>query len=151
MLLAVWTGPVVLSLIISTCALMGAAISIGWQIYTWRHNGPRVTVKAAHAFTVGPIGDQDLIAITAANDGRASTIVHQFGFKLPDDQIFVQWTSELPVELPAELKAGGEVSYYFSREGLQQFIAENSLEPKDFQPFVRSGHGEVVGSSLKWI
>jgi hypothetical protein len=107
MLLAVWTGPVVLSLIISTCALMGAAISIAWQIYTWRRNGPRVTVKAGHAVTAGPIGNHHLIAITAANKGRASRIVHQFGFKLPDDQIFVQWTSELPLELPAELKAGG--------------------------------------------
>jgi hypothetical protein len=71
MILAVWTGPVVLSLIISTCALMGAAISIAWQIYTWRHNGPRVTVKAAHAVTAGPMGRHHLIAITAANDGRA--------------------------------------------------------------------------------
>jgi hypothetical protein len=101
--LAVWTGPIVLSLIISTCALMGAAISIAWQIYTWRHNGPRLSVKAAHAVTVGPIGRQDLIAITAANTGRASTMAHQFGFKLPNDQIFVQWASEVPLEMPAGL------------------------------------------------
>lgn len=152
MLLAVWTGPVVLSLIISTCALMGAAISIGWQIYTWRHNGPRVTVKAQHGVTWGPMGRHDLISITATNGGRADTMVHQFGFKLPNGQIFVEFESYLkPVELPAELGAGGEVSYFFSRERLQRAAAENNLEPQDLQPFVRSGHGEVVGSSLAWV
>jgi hypothetical protein len=149
--LAVWTGPVVGSLIISICALIGSAISIVWQIYTWRHNGPRVTVKAAHAVTAGPIGRQDFIAITAANDGRASTIAHQFGFKLPNDRIFVQPLSELPVELPAELKPGGEVTYYFSRKGLQRAAAKENWEPKDLRPFVKTGHGEVVGSALKSI
>jgi hypothetical protein len=78
-------------------------------------------------------------------------VAHQFGFKLPDDQIFVQPLSELAVELPAELKAGGEVTYYFSRKGLQQAAAKNNWEPKDLRPFVRSGHGEVVGSSPPWI
>jgi hypothetical protein len=130
---------------------MGSAISIAWQIYTWRHNGPRVTVKAAHGVNVGPMGRQYFIAITATNKGRASTMAHQFGFKVPDDQIFVQWTSELPLELPAELKAGGEVTYYFSRDGLERFTAKNSLKPNDLQPFVKTGHGEVVGSSLRSI
>jgi hypothetical protein len=65
---------------------MGAATSIAWQIYTWRRNGPHVTVKAAHAITAGPIGDHDLIVITAANDGRAGTMVHPI--RIP--------TSELP-------------------------------------------------------
>jgi hypothetical protein len=51
----------------------------------------------------------------------------------------------------AQLKAGGVVSYYFSRERLQQAVAKNNLEPKDLRPFVKSGHGEVVGSSLPWI
>jgi hypothetical protein len=151
MLLAVWTGPVVLSLIISICALLGSAVSIAWQVYTWRHNGPRVTVKAAHAVTVGPMGDHHLIAITAANKGRASTMAHQFGFKLPNDQIFVQWASELPLELPAQLGAGDEVTYYFSREGVRRSMLESKLEPKDLVPFVKSGHGEVVGSALKSI
>jgi len=130
---------------------MGSAISIAWQIYTFRHNGPRVTVKAAHAVIAGPIGRHDFIAITAANDGRASTIAHQFGFKLPNDRIFVQPLSELPVELPSELKAGGEVTYYFSMKGLQQAAAKDNWEPKDLRPFVRTGHGEVVGSALKSI
>jgi hypothetical protein len=54
-----------------------------------------------------------------------------------------------PVELPAELSAGGEISFYFSKERLA--IAENGLEPEDLRPFVRPGHGEVVGSSMPWI
>jgi hypothetical protein len=79
-------------------------------------------------------------------------MVHQFGFKLPDDRVLVDFESYLqPVKLPAELTAGGEVSYYFSKERLRDAIAENGLEPEDLRPFVRSGHGEVVGSSLRWI
>jgi hypothetical protein len=98
------------------------------------------------------MGDHQFFAITAANSGRAGTMVHQFGFKVPNDRVLVQFESFLqPVKLPAELGAGGEVSYYFSREWLRQAVAENGLKPADLQPFVRSGHGEVVGSPLRWV
>jgi hypothetical protein len=52
---------------------------------------------------------------------RTSDPEGPFGFKLPDARALVEFGSCLqPVELPVELGAGGEISYYFRRDRLQR-------------------------------
>ena len=53
MILAVWTGPVVLSLIISTCALMGAAISIVSGLRTAERRALGMLTAPARLFNPG--------------------------------------------------------------------------------------------------
>jgi hypothetical protein len=151
-LLTVWTGPTVLSLCFSLLALCASAVSISWQVYSWRRSGARVKVTASHGFTVGPMPGDDLVFITAVNSGRANTIVRQFGFKLPDKKTLIEFESYLqPVKLPADLAPGGEVSFWYSRARLQAAAAEHKLQASDMRPFVRSGHGEIVGRALKFL
>ncbi|GAA1838030.1 hypothetical protein ACFFOM_18565 [Microlunatus capsulatus] len=151
MLLTVWTGPVVLSVIFSSFALLASAISIGWQVYTWRHNGPRVVVKPSTGITWGPMGNHKILTITATNEGRASTMALSFGWELPDKQVLIDPNGSYlnPVALPAELAPGGEVTYFYNPESVRERLKEAGLDLTSIRPFIRTGHGTIYGKPLK--
>lgn len=41
----IWTGPAVFTLVIAFLALSTSAMSVAWQVYTWRHDGALVKLR----------------------------------------------------------------------------------------------------------
>ncbi|OZF28352.1 hypothetical protein CH296_19725 [Rhodococcus sp. 14-2496-1d] len=143
-----WTGPVIFTLIISCLALLTALGSIGWQIYSWRRNGPKVEVSAHLGFVTGP-GGQNFIAIEATNSGRLETMVQSFYFQLPEGRTLQPTGSYIKTTvLPARLSPGDQVSYYFNPNDIDQQLASAGLTRSDLQPAVRTGHGKVLGKKM---
>lgn len=146
----VWTGPVIAALVLSVLALLVSISSILWQIYSWRRTGPRVTVRAQHAFLAPYAGDLvPMVSITATNKGRSSTQVQGFGFRVKGKSDLVSPASYLaPLDLPADLSVGGEVTYYYyDPAALVRESREKGLGR--LRPFVRTGHGRTYGKPLK--
>jgi hypothetical protein len=67
-----WTGPVILTLVIAGFALALSVISLGWQVHSWRLSGPRVTVKRTQGIG-GTARGVWFTGVQAVNSGRLGT------------------------------------------------------------------------------
>lgn len=136
----------VLTLCISVLALLVAGGSLCWQITSWRRSGPRVSVRALSAAT--PQGG--CIVIEATNSGRLSTEVTSCGFDLPGGRHIQNPISFFgaPHPLPANLAAGGSVSFHYHPEGLRQPLVGEKVSGEGVRPYVVTGHGRVQGAPI---
>jgi hypothetical protein len=141
-----------MTLTIAIAGAILAAISFGWQIYTWRHDGPRVSVKAARAMPVGGhsgAGNWHL-AVSAVNTGRAAAVITGWGLALPGgdylvDPLRVPWTTPCPHRLDAQTSA----DFHTELDKLRRACAERGLDLSDLRPFVNLATGErVFGKAL---
>lgn len=145
-----WTAQNVLTLVISVVAALLSMLALGWQIYSWRRSGPRVSVTAQHAITLDESGTE-LVSVTATNAGRLQTVIHEFGFEMPDRRKFVELQSFVPIALPADLPPGGSVSFYFIREKLSRSAEDEGVHPTQLRSFARGGHGVTYGNRLRFL
>jgi hypothetical protein len=142
-----WTTPVIVSTSLSVLALVVASGSAVWQVVSWRRSGPRVEV-AARAAATGFGGH--LVVIEAKNSGRLSTQVQACGFELPSGRhIFCPFNFEgQPLPLPAELHAGGAVSFHFNPSDVAIPFAAEEITGEGVRAYVVTGHGRIRGEEF---
>jgi hypothetical protein len=94
----------IVTLVIAVLGLMAAAISLVWQIVSWRLTGPLVKVSVSRGFLVGVPGPvPEIISVTARNVGRSNVSIGAWGLRLPNGE-------RLVVPIP-EAWAGPRVPY----------------------------------------
>lgn len=125
-----------MTIAISVMALLIAVSSLIWQVFSWRHSGPRVRVRGCR----GVMYDKDknenhYVAVVASNKGRSSTYVQNFG--LTDGNIWMEFNS-LPTndefaESPALLEPGYQQVRGVKMEEVARFCNTNRIEPEKLQ------------------
>jgi hypothetical protein len=107
-----------LALLISIAALILSAVSLSWQVYSWKRTGPVLKVSVSHsAPTYGPrndvVGDWHT-TVTAVNGGRTAATVTSWGFEMPDGRTLVptehlSWADPLPGRIEPHAKASWHI------------------------------------------
>jgi hypothetical protein len=138
-----WTWPVVLSTSLAAVALVVSVAALGWQVVSWRRSGPRIEVAARAAVTP----NQRLIVIEAKNSGRLGTEIQTCGFDLPSGRhIVCPFDFQgVPLALPAQLPAGGKVSFYFRPDDVLQPLTGEGVTGENTRVYVATGHGRFRG------
>lgn len=116
----VWTGPVILTLIISVLAFVMSGVSLGWQIHSWRRSGAQVVVVTINGIGGDPRWPIEFVGIKATNEGRLGTEVSGCGFLLTNGQTIqaIEDAFGMPIQLPRPLPPGAQVSVHYSLDGL---------------------------------
>lgn len=141
----------VASVVAAWCALAVSSVALGWQIVSWRRSGPRLSVTATNGITQNAINETpvEFRAVTVHNEGRASAVVHEFGFCAPSGHQLLMFAGNAlnPVRLPATVDpSGGEVDVWFPVEDLRIKCAEVDCKISDLAPFARVGKQRVTGA-----
>ncbi len=134
------------TLTIALAGLAMGAVSLGWQVWTWRSAGPRVRVDGHMAFIPDRSGVIRLaVGVTAANRGRSSVQVGSWGFRFADgQQAFAGSQHVWNAPTPHTLDGGHSIDW---RIPLLSFARQ---DPRVLQrgltvwPFVNLGTGERV-------
>jgi hypothetical protein len=147
-----WTGPVILTLVIAGFALALSVISLGWQVHSWRHSGPRVTVKRTRGIG-GTARGVWFTGVQAVNSGRLGTQIQQFGFQLPNGQIITALYEFIgqPIQLPMDLPAGGTASVMYNARNIREALAGQPRFGEEVRPFVVTGHGRFEGEKIDLV
>jgi hypothetical protein len=100
------------ALIVSLLALVVSIVVAGWNVYTWRSAGPRLTLVAHDRPPMYPPDSEDrpleswLLVIECHNDGRTSTKVHKLRLRGTDgSSVTCQRTDNsdpVPVDVPGK-------------------------------------------------
>jgi hypothetical protein len=126
-----WDGPEVAAYWIAIAALVLSVLSLGWQIWTWRHAGALVHVTANQSLPVyrGEVGTPH-VQIAATNKGRGPTTVTSWGLRMPDGNDMtvlyqLPWSSPLPFAIPP----GVPQEHGFSRPTRRRTLVSGWLGP----------------------
>lgn len=139
-----------ISMLVALLALGVSSVSLGWQIWSWQHEGPSVRVHGHMAFIPAASGEIRLaVGLTASNRGRSSIQVVSWGFELPDHQQLFStapylWNPRTPHTLEGGHSADWRVPV-FSFVQHSPPVSESGLSVR---PFVNLGTGEGVKGSL---
>ena len=146
----VWTGPVILTLVISVLAFVMSGVSLGWQVHSWRRSGAQVIVETINGIGGDPRWPIEFVGIKATNEGRLGTEVSGFGFLLTNGQTIqaIEDAFGMPIQLPRPLQPGGQASVHYSIEGLRNGMRQAGDSGADAQPYVVTGHGRVFGKKI---
>lgn len=125
-----------MAIAISVMALLISTTSLIWQVFSWKHSGPRVKVCGCRGVMYdNNKNETHYIAVVASNKGRSSTYVQNFG--LTDGNIWMELDS-LPMndefaESPALLEPGYQQVRGVKMEDVAQFCNTNRIEPSKLQ------------------
>lgn len=144
-----WTGPVILTLCVSILALAVSAITLGWQVISWRRSGPRVRVTSKSGFA----GTAPFVSIEITNAGRLATEISQMAFQLSslDDRnqvvMFRDVLGDL-VTMPIPLAPGATVSKLFAASAVLEVLDGNEFAGTEARPYAITGHGRTEGDQF---
>lgn len=127
-------------------ALVLSLISIGWNIYTWRHNGARLSVTTSHAVVMPAMGNIRCLAITVVNRGRMATIINNLAILYDDEDrklIFAPHAYPLGMEIPKKIEAGEEVAYFLAIDAMAEVLKANNISPKGLRVLLSTGHKSI--------
>lgn len=132
-------------------ALVLSLISIGWNIYTWRHNGAhlKIELKAKNVERRGEM--TDVLSIDVKNAGRSDTAIYSLDFPskesgqpLNDDIANRPRDPYGHYPFPCELTPGKIVSLKYSVPYLAKLVHALELEPAKLRLRLRTGHKDHV-------
>lgn len=128
----------------SGVAIVMSVIALVWQVISWRRSGPGVSV-AARAGAAGT--GESVVVIEAKNSGRLATEIQGCGFDLPSGRQIVRLVDFFgqPLQLPAQLAAGGEVNFHLHAPDVAIPLAAERVTSEGVRAFVRTGHGRING------
>lgn len=144
-----WSSVTVMTLIVSVLAIILSAVALGWQVYSWKHNGPKTKISADSGIAFGPLGDFEILSFSVSNKGRASTQISSVDFLRSDGGGIVALfpTAFMQGSFPIDLKPGQQESLLVRLDEVARICAENRIDPAILEPRARSGHGDVTGKS----
>lgn len=122
-----------------------AAVSLGWHVWTYLHDGPRVKVKTSNAITTGVPGEGWYACISAVNRGRAATTFRGWGLESPDGESLVQarpmpWSAQVPHRLEPHSSADFHID---ANEALAT-CRDRNVSPSTVKAWVRIGSGKQI-------
>src|SRR2546430_3847002 len=86
---------------LSILSLLAAFFSIGWQVYTWRRNAGRVTVRLEREERNTYTGNRDFALVTLRNVGSGPVYVQSVSFQaLPPPSEPIVWYPEQSTDDP---------------------------------------------------
>lgn len=143
-----------MTLVIALIGLALSLISLGWQIWSWLHNGPWVQVTSQHAYAAeigGAVGPH-LIAVRAINKGRAATTVTGFGLRSPSGGTIVSPNQPMQTHsLPHRLEPHSDATFYMLGSSVKETLQEQKIRPSDVRPYVTLGSGKSArGKPVNW-
>ena len=149
-----WDGPEVVAFWIAIAALVLSVLSLGWQIWTWRHVGALVHVTANQSIPVyrGEVGAPH-VQIAATNKGRGPTTVTSWGLRMPDGNDMtvlyqLPWSSPLPFAIPPG-GAGG--TWFLETDKAQDACQRAGLDHRQLQAWVRLSDGRQILAKQRGI
>lgn len=131
---------------ISLIALALSIVSLAWQAWSWKNNGPMVKVNVTNAITDAITGQPEhYVAVEAVNTGRAPTTITGWGFAMPGGANFY---STIPLRisdaLPCRLESHSKATFYLDAEQVRQVHHERGIAFTDMRPWVDLGSGKRV-------
>lgn len=148
----IWTGPVILTLCISSAAFLLSIIALAWQVISWRRSGARLKVTTTWGVFDTPAGTgRWFLGITVRNRGRLATEIDQIGFQLPrwrqHRQLVVPTMDAMgsPIQRPIPLGPGASTSLTFDVPSTLAGLRQAGLSGKGARPFADTGHGRTRG------
>lgn len=140
-----------LSDVLSTVAIAMSAVSLGWQAWAHRREGPVVKVTTTQAiFTAGP--REWFVNVTARNTGRGPVTVTSCGLRVPGGGAFhAVRRLEVSTPLPHRLEPGTEAKWFVERNEILQGCSELGVRYQDLVGFVTLATGNTVLASRKGI
>ncbi|TQL70386.1 hypothetical protein FB381_4316 [Nocardioides albertanoniae] len=136
-----------LSLIIGSFAALVAVGNVFWNVYSWRHTGARLQVKAtSFVFADFLTSDQWFVAIEATNKGRTATTVTALGFEIPKGGVMILTEPAVRIDrLPKRLEPGETVIYPVSPDDVRKAATAQDVDPTACIPYALCGHGRFQG------
>ena len=131
---------------ISLVALALSVVSLSWQAWSWKNNGPMVKVHVTNAITDAVTGaPEHYVAVEAVNHGRAPTTITAWGFALPGGANFYS-TIPQPISdaLPCRLESHSKATFYLEADQVRQVHRERGIAFTDMRPWVDLGSGKRV-------
>jgi hypothetical protein len=142
-----WDGPEVAIFWIAIAALVLSVLSLGWQIWTWRHMGSVVHVTANQSLPVyrGEVGAPH-VQVAATNKGRGPTTVTSWGLRMPDGNDMtvlyqLPWSSPLPFAILPDGAAG---AWFVEIDKVQDACQRAGLDHRHLQAWVRLSDGRQI-------
>ena len=142
-----WDGPEVATFWIAIAALVLSVLSLGWQIWTWRHMGSVVDVTANQSLPVyrGEVGAPH-VQVAATNKGRGPTTVTSWGLRMPDGNDMtvlyqLPWSSPLPFAILPDGAAG---AWFVEIDKVQDACQRAGLDHRHLQAWVRLSDGRQI-------
>lgn len=131
---------------IALIALALSVLSLIWQAWSWRHNGPVVKVNVANAITDAVTGEPEhYVAVEAVNTGRAATTITGWGFAMPDGaNVYSTRALRISESLPCRLEPHSKATFYLEADDLRRVRAERGIAFSGMKPWVDLGSGKRV-------
>ena len=120
----------IVTLVIAVLGLVAAAISLVWQIVSWRLTGPVVKVSVSMGVLVGVSGPgHAIISITARNVGRSNVSIGAWGLRLPNGERLIvpipeAWAGP---RVPYTLMGGHSESWRMDHDEVHQSLIDAGL------------------------
>lgn len=131
---------------IALVALVLSVVSLGWQAWTWKNNGPVVEVNVTNAITDAGTGEPEhYVGVEAVNTGRAPTTVTSWGFELPGGgSVYSTVALRISESLPCRLESHSKATFYLVADELRRVRQERGIEFTDMRPWVELGTGKRI-------
>lgn len=105
------------ALAIAVYGAIVSSVALGWNIYKYLQDKPKVKVTAKFGFTSSEIGTSEyLLIVTAMNKGKRSVYLSSMGLRSGNDDLLNLHT----IGLPHELKGGCSHSEWFEVSKLKK-------------------------------
>lgn len=131
---------------IALVALGLSVVSLGWQAWTWKNNGPVVKIKVTNAITDAVTGEPEhYVNLEAFNTGRAATSITGWGIAMPDGgNVYV--TRPLPISksLPCRLEPHSKAAFFIEGDELRRVHHERNIPFDKMRPWVDLGSGKRI-------
>lgn len=136
-----------MTIAIALVALALSVVSLGWQAWSWKNNGPVVEVKVSNAITdaLTPGDAQHYVEVEAINTGRAATSVTGWGIGMPGGaNVYVTMPLRISESLPCRLESHSKAAFFIEGDELRRVHHERGIAFEDMKPWVDLGSGKRI-------
>jgi len=138
-----------MTLAVSIAALVLSILSLTWQAWTWRNNGPVLRVEVNNSFTDAliPGEPEHYVCVQVINTGRAAASVTGWGVEMPGGgNLVVLQPPYFSTKIPVRLEPHARADFYVGADELRQRAAERGVALKRMKPWAQSATGKKVYS-----
>lgn len=134
------------TLCIALLGLLLSVVSLSWQAWTWRHEGPVIKLSTEnHLPTYGDVVGDHLVALHVVNSGRSATTIESWGIRLPEgSSVFQTNQPEWFTRLPYRLEPHSSTDLRIAADDLRGVARRQQVPFSSMNPWVRLGSGDVV-------
>ena len=136
----VWNGPTVLTLVVAVAAALISSGSLGWQIYSWRSNAPKIDVDFVFVYLQDEMGLKDKLMVTVTNRGRAETYISDAALSYGHSGENLPPFSRMDNVEDSHLPPGATRRILISPDKIVHICKVAGFHPNTICVYVRTGH-----------